>query len=46
MPEYVQFVAFYLITVALIKIGSTALTHRNPSSTVGNGLAWFGPGIA
>ncbi len=46
MPEFVQFLAFFLITVALLKIGATYLTHRNPSSTVGSGLAWFVPGIA
>lgn len=40
-PEYLQFLAFYLLTVALIKIGAAYFSNRNPSSAVGNGLAWF-----
>lgn len=43
MPEYVQFLAFFLITVGLLKIGSSYFTHRDPSSVIGNGLAWFIP---
>lgn len=46
MPEYWQFLAFYLITVAALKIGATYFTHRNPSGALGTGLAWFVPGIA
>jgi len=46
LPEYAQYVAFFLITVALLKIGATYLTHNNPGSALGNGLAWFVPGIA
>ena len=45
-PEFVQFLAFFLITVGLLKIGATYLTHNNPGSALGNGLAWFVPGIA
>ena len=40
-PEYVQFVAFFLLTVGLLKIASAYLTDRNASSAAGNGLAWF-----
>jgi hypothetical protein len=42
LPEYLQFLAFYLITVALLKIGASFFTHRNPGSAIGNGLGWFG----
>ncbi len=45
-PEFFQFVAFFLLTVGLLKIGATFLIHKNPSSAVGNGLGWFVPGIA
>ena len=45
-PEFWQFLAFYAITVALLKISSAYLIHRNPSSAIGNGLGWFVPGIA
>lgn len=45
-PEFFQFIAFFLLTVGLLKIGATWLIHRNPSSSVGNGLGWFVPGIA
>jgi hypothetical protein len=45
-PEFFQFLAFYLITVGLLKIGSTFLLNKNPASSVGNGLGWFVPGIA
>lgn len=40
-PEYLQFLAFYLLTVALIKIAAAYFLDRNASSAVGNGLAWF-----
>ena len=46
VPEFLQFLAFFLLTVGLLKIGSTWLTHRNPGSAIGNGLAWFVPGLA
>jgi hypothetical protein len=45
-PEFFQFLAFYLLTVGLLKIGSTFLLNKNPASSVGNGLGWFVPGIA
>ena len=45
-PEFFQFLAFYLITVGLLKIGSTWFLNKNPASAVGNGLGWFVPGIA
>jgi len=45
-PEFLQFLAFYLLTVGLLKIGSTYFLHRDPGSTLGNGLGWFVPGIA
>lgn len=45
-PEFVQFLAFFLLTVAALKVGATFLIHRNPGSVIGNGLGWFVPGIA
>jgi len=45
-PEFIQFLAFFLITVGLLKIAATYLTHNSPNSAIGNGLAWFVPGIA
>lgn len=42
MPEYVQFLAFYVITVALFKIGAS-FANRNGGNAVGNGLSWFVP---
>jgi hypothetical protein len=45
-PEFLQFMAFFLITVGLLKIGATWLIHKNPASAIGNGLGWFVPGIA
>lgn len=45
-PEFLQFLAFYLFTVAFLKIGATFLTHKNPGSVIGNGIGWFTPGIA
>lgn len=46
LPEFFQFTAFFLILVAALKIGATWLTHKNPGGAIGNGLAWFVPGIA
>ena len=46
LPEFTQFVAFFLLTVALLKIIATYITHNSPGSAIGNGLAWFVPGIA
>jgi hypothetical protein len=46
LPEFFQFLAFYMITVGLLKIGATYLTHQNPGGAIGNGLAWFVPGLA
>ena len=45
-PEFLQFLAFFLLTVAALKVGATFLIHRNPGSVIGNGLGWFVPGIA
>ena len=45
-PEFVQFLAFFLITVAFLKITSAYLINRNPGSSLGNGLGWFVPGLA
>lgn len=45
-PDWLQFLAFFFVTVGLLKIGATWLTHRDPGSSLGNGLAWFVPGIA
>ena len=45
-PEFIQFLAFFLLTVGLLKIAATYLTHQNPGSALGNGLAWFVPGLA
>ena len=40
-PEYLQFLAFFLLTVGLLKIASAYLIDRNNGSAAGNGLAWF-----
>lgn len=45
-PEFLQFLFFFLLTVALLKVGATWLTHNNPGSALGNGIGWFVPGIA
>lgn len=45
-PEFIQFLAFFLIAVAVLKIVGAWLLHNNPGSTIGNGLAWFVPGLA
>ncbi len=45
-PEFFQFLAFFLITVGLLKIGATFLIHRNAGSALGNGIGWFVPGVA
>lgn len=45
-PEWVQFAAFFLITVAALKILAAWMLHKNPGSAIGNGLAWFVPGLA
>ena len=42
-PEYLQFLAFFLLTVGLLKVGAAYITGKNPSSAFGNGLAWFVP---
>jgi len=46
LPEFAQFLAFFFITVALLKIGAGYITHKSPGSAIGNGLAWFVPGLA
>ena len=46
LPDFLQFLAFFLIAVAVLKIGSGYLIHRDPGSALGNGLGWFVPGIA
>lgn len=43
LPDYLQFLAFYLITVALLKIIAAALSNSSPGSALGAGLAWFIP---
>ncbi len=45
-PEFFQFLAFFFVTVGMLKIGATWLIHKNASSALGNGLGWFVPGIA
>lgn len=45
-PEFLQYIAFFLLTVGLLKVGSTFFLHRDPASKIGNGLGWFVPGIA
>lgn len=42
-PEFMQFVAFFLLTVALLKIAAAKLAHSNPGSALASGLAWFIP---
>ena len=42
MPEFGQFLAFFLITVALLKIGAS-FANRNGGNAIGNGLSWFVP---
>lgn len=46
VPDFLQFLAFFLITVGLLKIGATWLLHADPGGALGNGLGWFVPGIA
>jgi hypothetical protein len=46
LPEFIQFGAFFLGWVALLKLISSYLLHRNASSSLGNGIGWFVPGIA
>ncbi len=45
-PEFLQYVAFFLLTVGLLKVGASFFIHRDPGSKLGNGLGWFVPGIA
>ena len=45
-PDFLQFLAFFFLTVAALKVGSAWLVNRNPGSSLGNGLAWFVPGLA
>jgi hypothetical protein len=45
VPDFLQFTAFFLLAVALLKIGSSYALHHG-HSTLGNGLGWFVPGIA
>ena len=42
-PEFLQFLAFFLLAVGLLKIAAAFLVHRDPGSALGNGLAWFVP---
>ena len=42
MPEYFQWLAFYVVTVALLKIGAS-FANRNGGNAIGNGLSWFVP---
>ena len=42
-PEFLQFLAFFLIAVELHKITAAAIVNQNPGSAFGNALAWFDP---
>lgn len=42
-PEYLQFAAFFLLTVALLKIAASYFSDRSPGSALASGLAWFIP---
>lgn len=42
-PEFLQFAAFFLIMVALLKISAAYIADRNPGSALASGLAWFIP---
>lgn len=44
-PDYLQFLSFFVLTVAFLKIGGAWLLHHG-HSTLGNGLGWFVPGLA
>jgi hypothetical protein len=41
-PEWLQFVAFYLLTVAALKIAQY-WANRNGETALGNGVGWFVP---
>lgn len=42
-PEFLQFAAFFLLTVALLKITAAWLADKSPGSPLASGLAWFIP---
>jgi hypothetical protein len=42
--EFLQFLAFYLLTVAFLKIAGSWATTKWPS--LANGVGWFVPGLA
>ena len=46
ISEFAHSTAHFLIIVAFLKIVATYLIHRNASSSIGNGLGWFVPGVA
>lgn len=41
LPDYIQFLSFFLISVALLKIAASLLAHHFPGSALADGLAWF-----
>lgn len=41
LPDYIQFLSFFLISVALLKIAASFLAHNFPGSALADGLAWF-----
>ena len=44
--EGVYLVAWYLFVVGLLKIVGAWLLNRDAGSAIGNGIAWFVPGLA
>lgn len=46
VPDFLQFLAFYLIATAFLKILGSFLIHRDAGSALGRGVGWFVPGIA
>lgn len=45
-PELLQFLAFYLLVTAFLKIGGSWLQHNYPGSALAHGTGWFVPGLA
>lgn len=43
IAEFVQFLGFFLFTVAFLKVGAAWLNNNSPGSAFANGLAWFVP---
>ena len=46
IPEFLENVAWFLIVVAALKIVGSFLLSRDQGSALGNGIAWFVPGLA